>query len=534
MSIVYLRNKKNGVTYVYESKGYWDKEKKQARNQRKYIGKIDPATGEIIHSKKYQGAAQQSAEQGLLSCQELRSSFYGATYLFDTIGEKLGVTEDLKKCFPDSYRQIMSIAYYLIMENYNPLSRFPKWARTHANPCGRIIPSQRGNEFFAAFKEEEIHKFFQLQHKRRSENEYLVYGVASVASFSKSLKRARLNLDKGPDPLSHVNLAVVFGESSRLPVYFKTLPINITDAKAVPGILSDIGFLSNENTKLVMGRGFYSEKNVNELYKDRRNFLIAAKMATKPVREKLDEARDRMTYQNHYSTKYGIYYDSFLMNWDYSETRPRTGDVFKDARNMYLHLFYNDQRAADDKIALNKLLDNLEEELASGWLIPEYEKFYARYYEILNNHPERRLSITQKQDAVAGDRKNYGYFAFISNDIKEPLQALDVYCAKSMIETAFGNIKERVNMRRTSEYSEENIEGRLFVQFVALIYMSYIKKTMNENDLYRRYTMHELLDELDVIERFEQHGKKPFLGEITKKQLYLYERLGVRPPHWYN
>ncbi|NLD04683.1 MAG: hypothetical protein GX672_02135 [Synergistaceae bacterium] len=34
MSLVYLKNKQNGVTYVYESTGYWDKEKKQARNNR--------------------------------------------------------------------------------------------------------------------------------------------------------------------------------------------------------------------------------------------------------------------------------------------------------------------------------------------------------------------------------------------------------------------------------------------------------------------------------------------------------------------
>jgi len=42
MSIVYLKNKKNGVTYVYESRGYWDKEKQQARNNRVCIGKLDP------------------------------------------------------------------------------------------------------------------------------------------------------------------------------------------------------------------------------------------------------------------------------------------------------------------------------------------------------------------------------------------------------------------------------------------------------------------------------------------------------------
>ena len=48
MSIVKYFNKKTGVTYVYESESYWDKEKKQPRNRRKMIGKIDPVTGEIV------------------------------------------------------------------------------------------------------------------------------------------------------------------------------------------------------------------------------------------------------------------------------------------------------------------------------------------------------------------------------------------------------------------------------------------------------------------------------------------------------
>ena len=45
-------NKKTGVTYVYESHSYWDKEKKQHRSDRKLIGKIDPETGEIIPTRK--------------------------------------------------------------------------------------------------------------------------------------------------------------------------------------------------------------------------------------------------------------------------------------------------------------------------------------------------------------------------------------------------------------------------------------------------------------------------------------------------
>lgn len=48
MSIVKQLNKKTGITYVYESKSYWDPEKKQGRNKKKLLGKLDPETGEIV------------------------------------------------------------------------------------------------------------------------------------------------------------------------------------------------------------------------------------------------------------------------------------------------------------------------------------------------------------------------------------------------------------------------------------------------------------------------------------------------------
>jgi hypothetical protein len=42
--------------------------------------------------------------------------------------------------------------------------------------------------------------------------------------------------------------------------------------------------------------------------------------------------------------------------------------------------------------------------------------------------------------------------------------------------------------------------------------------------------MHELLDELDVIECFEEPGKRLRIGEMTKKQSGLYQKLEVTVP----
>lgn len=53
MATIYQTNKKTGITYVIESESYWDKEKQQPRSHRTIIGKIDPDTGEVIPTKKY-------------------------------------------------------------------------------------------------------------------------------------------------------------------------------------------------------------------------------------------------------------------------------------------------------------------------------------------------------------------------------------------------------------------------------------------------------------------------------------------------
>lgn len=69
-------------------------------------------------------------------------------------------------------------------------------------------------------------------------------------------------------------------------------------------------------------------------------------------------------------------------------------------------------------------------------------------------------------------------------------------------------------MRRTTVSSESALEGKLFIQFVALIYLSYLKKQMETADLFGTFTLQGVLDELDVIEAFKEPGFRLRLGEV--------------------
>jgi len=534
VATVYQINKQTGVIYAYESISYWDKEKQQSRAKRRCIGRVDAKTKKVIPTRKRSSVCiiehnGDTHKRGPIPITDISRGFYGATYLFDSIGDKLGITADLKKCFPDTYKQILSTAYYLIIEDRNPLSRFPKWAATHKHPHGKNIPSQRSSELFASITEESRERFFRLQGKRRVEQEYWVYDTTSISSYSKCLSHVRYGVNKDHEALPQINIALLFGEESNLPFYYRKLAGNITDVKTVKNLLADVDFFGYDKFKLVMDRGFYSEANINNLYKSHLKFLIATKVSLNFVKTELDKMRDSIHTWSRYSQKYDLYTCSTATSWAYSQDRPYKGDTLKEERRIYLHLYFNIVKAVDDEKNLNILLCTFQDELESGKRNPEHEKQYAKYFDVKTT-PVRGAKATVKHEAIDEAKKNYGFFVLLSNEIKDPIEALEIYSNKDLVEKAFGNLKERLNFSRPAVSSDQSLDGKLFVEFVALIYLSHIKKKMQDKNLFKNYTMQELFDEFDIIEYFEQPGRDLRVGEVTKRQAELYEAIEIEPP----
>ena len=63
MSIVKYKNQ-SGVTYAYEQTSSYDPERKQSRPVRKYLGRVDPETGEIIPTTGKRGRPPGKAAEG--------------------------------------------------------------------------------------------------------------------------------------------------------------------------------------------------------------------------------------------------------------------------------------------------------------------------------------------------------------------------------------------------------------------------------------------------------------------------------------
>jgi hypothetical protein len=177
-----------GVTYVFERTSFRVPGDPKVHQKRQYLGKFH-ANGDFIPNNYFLSLdPEQQKKTGLTLPTPKKPKpgrpaeektytrlFYGATYVFDHIAHQLQVSDDLKTCFPDLWKKILSVAWFLILEERNSLSRFPKWAKTHKHPYNAPVPSPRSSELFAAISEDSIQQFFSCQVKRRIEAEYLAY-----------------------------------------------------------------------------------------------------------------------------------------------------------------------------------------------------------------------------------------------------------------------------------------------------------------------------------------------------------------------
>lgn len=136
----------------------------------------------------------------------------------------------------------------------------------------------------------------------------------------------------------------------------------------------------------------------------------------------------------------------------------------KSLRGLYLQIYFNGENALEHQHNFNAMMDMLELELKTGNREQEHEKVYTKYFDITTT-TVRGSKLTVKEDAIRAAEKNYGFFALLSSEIEDSIQALEIYRNKDLVEKTFGNLKERLNLHRTAVSSDTSLDGKLFVQF---------------------------------------------------------------------
>jgi transposase len=513
---VNVKNKKNGVTYVYECVSFWDKDKKQPRSKRTCIGKIDPKTDEFIPSKRLN--PQQAAVRD--PAVTATAKIVGPSLLLDHIVEEIGIRKILKATFPKDHLKLLTMAYYLTSQG-GALSHCENWSKQHDHPYQGVLTSQRISEIIRSISMDVQQTFIKKWSEKVLERDYLCYDITSVSSYSELNEYLKYGYNRDREHLKQINLALLFGQKSQLPIYYNRLPGNINDVSTLYNVLKSFGYMEFPKLHFVLDKGFFSEKNIEALLEARERFTLAVPIRRKWLQQAIDEIRDAIQGPEGYRRIEGevLYVHTQLYPWG------------KNRRRCYLHLYYNPHRAADVAVAFTERLLLYKQELENDTRIHDHEEAYKTFF-IIKETPVRGRKVIYNDEAIKQYIRKYaGFFAILTNDFKDPLEALMVYRNKDVVEKCFDDLKNQLDMKRLRVHDSAAMDGRLFVQFIASILMSALRKKMRASHLIEKYTIRELLGEMATLTKIKYSGKYGHIyTEITKPQRHILTSFGLELP----
>jgi transposase len=514
--------KANGKAYVYSVVSYWDKEKKSPRNRQTCLGRLDEKTGEIIPVKRrprtpgIDAAATLKSEEHTDRSATVLTRVVGPCTLLMKVANDTGLTQAIKKCFPETHESILSLVFYIAHKG-NALSRCETWSNTHTHPSNKRIISQRISDLLHQISEDSRQRFLSQWVTRLSETEMLCYDLTSVSSYATANEFVRWGYNRDHESLPQINLAMLYGQKSGLPAYYRRLPGNVPDTKTLQTTMTALGFLGQTRLSVVLDRGFYSEKNVDALLSKKYGFVMAVPTGRLWVRNIIDQYYNDVTSPEKYrqvGENEVLYMVSHVHRWK--------------NRRCYLHLYYNATRAAEDYDNLIGKLITCKEELKNKNLNEKHRDLYDRYF-VVRTSRQGAVSVAFNEDEIKNFRNRYaGFFCIFTNRKTDSAELLDVYRRRDVVENCFDDLKNALDMKRLRIHSSTAMDTRLFLQFLALILLSRIRKISRDHKSLKYMTAREIIEVMETIMQSSclATGRK-MITEIGPIQKSVIEAFGL-------
>src|SRR6056297_2255146 len=458
----HIEQKVKNHTYVYQVESYWDKEKKQSRQKRIYLGKKDPVTGELEKEKE-----------------SIYSSFdYGQTALLQALSKKLGITPELKAAFPLKWKELLTLALFKLAEG-KPLYLCSHWMETVELEEKPELSSQRISNFLHDLSKEQeaMFKFFTAWSARNQDaNRFIVFDITSFSSYGKGIDFIEWGYNRDQETMPQVNLGVVYGRPLDLPIFYSLYPGSIHDVSTLTNILTELNILSLEATTFVLDKGFYSSSNLSKMKEI--GHVIPLPLRTKGERALVEKHQDSIR-----SSEYAITCNTHVLYCVDEKVS------IKDAEYRAF-VYLDEKRATDEKEAFLKSIMEckkyIEKEGYRGKsqlteFFTERKPALLPYFGLHKNG--NRYELQRDTEAIDAALARMGMFVLITNTDLSGEQALQLSREKDEVEKCFDSLKNNLYLKRLRINYQEALKVLLFIDFISLIHYLAISKRMRESGL---------------------------------------------------
>ncbi len=297
-----------------------------------------------------------------------------------------------------------------------------------------------------------------------SKSRYIAIDLTSVISLSEGVISAMLGHDSDESNLPIVQLLLLFNMEEKEPSYYRILSGSITSVMSISSTMEESGI---SDIVLVGDTGFYSSENVKNLEEKGIHYILPLKRNSTLIS-----------------------YDMKMKRYFPYEDRPVWYSMSPGKRNIYI--FQDTSLRAEE------------------------EKDFLRREEGKRGAVSRFRSIENRMGKIA-----------VMTDLKVSGEVIyDMLKTRVDIEQAYDTLKNTIHADRTYVRDDYQMQGWMFVNFIALMLHYRIYNILRKRDLLKHYSPKDIIEHLERISRLKI-GDEWKYSEIPKKSRKIMDDLDL-------
>ena len=507
-----------GHTYVYEISSYWDKEKKQSRQKRVYLGKKDKFTGAVLKKKS--------------SPIPMNSRSLGSIYFFKEIGKSLGLTKVLKNNFPEIYEEILYLSFFKIIQR-EAYYLYPLWCEDFYISEKHYMSSQTISDLLSEIGSNEFGvESFLAEWIRENKNgsTSVMFDITSISSYGSGNEFLEYGYNRDGENLNQINLGVLSQSLKKedkslelglgcLPLGYRIYPGSITDVTSLKNIIKVSSEYDLNLKCFVLDKGFYSQANIKDLDCNGLSYVVPMSFSTSLSKELVKSLDKEITSPTSF----------FKFNGDtyfYCKKEVKVGYTKCTA-----HVYLDKKRRAAQESTMALKICNFEEKLvikefksrtACENYLTETLQAQRKFFKILKK--EGLFYIERDVESIVEETRKMGIIILLTPTVLNITrnEVLSLYRNKDAIEKIFDSLKNDIKEKRNRTHSLKNMRGSLFISFISLILISWMDHVMKEKKLYEKFTKSEVYKILNRLKVYKLANGTEVLGELSGRQKSIF------------
>lgn len=474
---------KNTVYIYYNYDRTYDADKKYSKPKDTSIGKLVDGEPGMMHPnpnffKFFPEVEIPDADES--GCEPKRSGCLriGTFLVLRHIIAEYHLDEILGDIIGKGSGLFLDIAAYTIIAENNAGQYYPDYAYNHPLLTAgmKVYSDTKVSEFIGGISRDQSIEFQNEWNDARDHREkiYISYDSTNKNCQAGDIDMVEYGHPKDDEGAPVFNYSMAYDCSNSVPLFYEDYPGSIVDVSQLQMMVEKAKGYGYRHVGFILDRGYFSKENIRYMDKCGYEFVIMMKGMKSLVSELVLEVKGTFEEKRECS----------IREYRVSGTTVKRRLYPSDENDRYFHVYYSDRKKSSKREAVEKKIDRMSQWLESQEGKERSITGFDKYFDIIYYHEgqddQTFISARELTDVINREIQLCGYFVIITSEKMTAAEALDLYKSRDASEKLFRGDKSYLGNKSLRVQSEESLQARIFIEYVALIIRNRFHRCLKE------------------------------------------------------